>query len=84
MNQMGPPEVPTLVAVGDDDRLDRLRFRLWQVMVTLVTVLATAWCFTVGPVLGIIALMVAKHVLVAVLIVGMDYEALRRPGRRSG
>jgi hypothetical protein len=73
------------VAVADDDGINRVRFRLWQVMVTAVTVLATAWCFTLSPVLGIIALMVAKHVLVAVLVMGMDLEALwQAKGKQSG
>jgi hypothetical protein len=85
MAQLAPPPMPPRVAVADHDGLDRVHFRLWQIMVTAVTVLLTVWCFTLGPILGIIALMVAKHVLVAVLVMGMDVQALdRAPDRNSG
>ena len=75
MIQMAPPPLPPRVATADNDRLNRLHFRLWQIMVTALTVLATGWCCTLGPVLAITALMVAKHILVAVLVMGMDFQA---------
>jgi hypothetical protein len=58
----------------DEDRLVRLRIRLWKIEVAAVTVLATAWLVTLGPVLAILALLVAKHVLVALLLVPRDPE----------
>jgi hypothetical protein len=70
--------MPPRVTVADYDGLERVHFRLWQIMVTAVTVLFTGWCFTLGPVPAIIAIMVAKHVLVAVLVMGMDYQAAHR------
>jgi hypothetical protein len=85
MIQLTPPRLPPRVTVADDDGLSRLRFRLWQIMVTALTVLGTAWCFTLGPVPAIIAIMVAKHILVAVLVMGMDFDAQHAaPNRPSG
>jgi hypothetical protein len=78
MSHLAPPQMPPRVAVADHDGLARLHFRLWQLMVTAVTVLATGWCFTLGPIPAIIAVMVAKHILVAVLVMGMDYQALHQ------
>jgi hypothetical protein len=75
MAALAPPRLPPRVGVADHDGLRRLHFRLWQLMVTAITVLLTGWCFTLGPIPAIIAIMVAKHVLVAVLVVGLDYEA---------
>jgi hypothetical protein len=72
MAQLTPPRLPPRVTVGDDDSLQRLQFRLWQVFVTTLTVLFTAWCITLGPVPAIIALATAKHVLVAILCMGLD------------
>ncbi len=68
-----PPKPPALVATGDDGRFERLRFRLWQLTWTMVTVFATVWICLLGvPLLAIIAIAVAKHVLVALLIIGLD------------
>jgi hypothetical protein len=76
MAVLAPPREPPHIGVADHDGLRRLDFRMWQLLVTAVTVLLTGWCFTLGPIPAIIALMVAKHVLVAVLVMGMDFEAL--------
>ena len=72
MSQLAPPRRPPRPTVGDDDNLRRLQFRLWQVLMTMLTVLATAWLVMLGPVSAIIALAVAKHVLVAILCMGLD------------
>ena len=72
MSHLSPPRRPPRVTVGDDDRLRRLQFRLWQVLMTTLTVLATAWFVMLGPLSAIIALAVAKHVLVAILCMGLD------------
>jgi hypothetical protein len=74
---VAPPEPPTLVALGDDDHRDRIRSRLWQIWMTLVTVLATAWLCTLGPIPAVVALVTAKHVLVAILAMGLCVDAPR-------
>jgi len=66
-------------ALDDDDGLHRLRLRLWQWWVALVTVLITTWLISLGPIPGIIAVLTAKHILVAVLVMGMGVDA--RDGR---
>ncbi|MCI0460496.1 MAG: hypothetical protein L0Z62_26375 [Gemmataceae bacterium] len=86
MSQLALPPLPPRVATGDQDNLERLRFRLFQVLITTLTVLATVWCITLGPIPAIIALAVAKHVLVAILCMGLDLyptykgETPRPPG----
>jgi hypothetical protein len=72
-----PPAPPRVVTAEDDDDRKRFRMRLTQVMATLVTVLATAWCCTLGAIPAIVALAVAKHVLVAVLMMGLGVDAPR-------
>jgi hypothetical protein len=81
--QLVPPEAPppVLVGVDDDGRLRRLHFRLWQVTMTAVTVLITGWFVTLGPVMALLALLVAKHVLVAILVQGLGVDAARHSGR---
>lgn len=73
--KMAPPGRPY---IGPDDGHGRLRFRLSLVTMTLVTVLATAWCCTLGWVPAIVALMIAKHVLVALLVMGLGLDAPER------
>jgi hypothetical protein len=63
--------------VGDNDGLRRLRLRLFQVAATAVTVFATGWACTLGVLPAIIALMVAKHVLVAILVMGLGVDSPR-------
>jgi hypothetical protein len=75
MAQMAPPQQPPLVAVDDGDGRSRLRFRLWQLWWTVLTILVTVWFMTLGPVPAILALVTAKHVLVALLIIGLDTNA---------
>jgi len=74
MSQVAPPRLPP-VALDDDDGLNRLRLRLWQWWVAFITVLITAWLISLGPIPGIIAVLVAKHILVAVLVMGMGLDA---------
>ena len=73
---MPPPPATPLLAI-DDGGPDRLRLRLKQVTWTTVTVGTTAWFCTFGPIPGILAIAVAKHVLVAILVmgVGLDQQA---------
>jgi hypothetical protein len=72
MSLIAPPPPAPLIALGDDDGARRLRFRLWQWLSTGVTILVTAWFCTLGVIPAILALTVAKHILVAILIVGLD------------
>jgi hypothetical protein len=67
-----PPAPPPRVLTAEDDDRRRFRLRMTQVMATLVTVLVTAWLCMLGPIPAIIALAVAKHVLVAVLMMGIE------------
>jgi hypothetical protein len=55
-----------------------MRLRLWQIKASAITVLVTAWCCTLGPIPAIVALMVAKDVLVAILLMGVGAEATVR------
>jgi hypothetical protein len=54
--------------------------RLAQTMATMVTLLATAWVCSFGAIPAIIALCTAKHVLVAILLMGMGVDAPREEG----
>jgi hypothetical protein len=67
-----PPQPPPLVTFADGDGIRRVRFRLWQVLLTAATIFTTTWFCTFGIIPAILALMVAKHILVAILIVGND------------
>jgi hypothetical protein len=55
--------------------LRRIDFRLWQIGLSALTVVITGWCFTFGPLPGIIAAVIAKHVLVAIIAAGLDLPA---------
>ena len=81
MIQMAPPTYPPRVAVDDNDGLRRLHLRLWQWSWTLMTVLITAWLCTLGWIPGIIAVVTAKHVLVAIFVVGIGVDASREAAR---
>jgi hypothetical protein len=63
------------VALADDDGLNRVRLRLWQVWWTVLTTLLTVWFITLGPLPAILALVTAKHVLVAILVMGLKVDA---------
>jgi hypothetical protein len=75
MIQMAPPNCPPRVALGDGDGLARVRFRLWQILWTAATVGVTAWICTFGWIPAILALLAAKHVLVAILVMGLGVDA---------
>ena len=78
MKQMAPPELPPRVALGDDGGRRRVEFRLWQILLTAVTVGVTAWICTFGWIPAILALLTAKHVLVAILVMGLGVDAKQR------
>jgi hypothetical protein len=75
MALLAPPPAPPRVAVGDNDDLRRLRFRLVQILATTITLLVTAWVCTLGAIPAILGLMVAKHILVAILVMGLGVDA---------
>jgi len=76
MAVLAPPPAPPRVAQGDsNDGVKRNRLRMTQVTVSAVTIFATAWACTLGIIPAIIALMIAKHVLVAILLMGLGVDA---------
>jgi hypothetical protein len=84
MAQLAPPESPPALSFDEGENIRRLRFRLWQLMLTALTILATAWACKFfwspppGWIIGLVALFVAKHVLVAILVMGLGVDS-RRP-----
>lgn len=72
-NIMLPPKPPP-VATGDRPPSRRLQFRLWQVVVCALTLFVTGWCFTVHAAIGLTASFLAKHVIVAVLAMGLGLD----------
>ena len=50
MKTLVPPQPPVLVGLGDDGGNRRLRLRLHQITLSTITILATAWCITLGTV----------------------------------
>jgi hypothetical protein len=75
MARIAPPR-PPIVGLADDDHL-RLRFR--QIGLTAATIVATAWLCTLGWIPAILALVTAKHVLVAILVMGLGVDARTEP-----
>ena len=73
MKMMVPPG-PPLVALADRGGPDRLRLRLHQVSLSAVTILVTAYCVTLGFIPAVISLSIAKHVLVAILVMGLGVD----------
>jgi hypothetical protein len=53
--------------------------RLTQMLATMVTLLVTAWACSLGAIPAIIALCIAKHILVAILVMGLGVDAPRDP-----
>jgi hypothetical protein len=81
MALLAPPPAPPRVTTDEDDydRLKRVRLRLLQILASLITVVVTAWLCTLGPIPAILGLMTAKHVLVAILVMGLGVDAPRSP-----
>jgi hypothetical protein len=74
MAVLAPPPRPPQLALQDDDGARQYRLRVTQVFATIATVLATGWACTLGVIPAIIGLSVAKHVLVAVLVMGLGVD----------
>jgi hypothetical protein len=63
-----------------DDSRERLQFRLWQLLMFTLTVLVAVWFTTFGrPLLTILAWVIAKHILVAIFMMGLH----RYPNRKD-
>jgi hypothetical protein len=77
---LAPPPAPPHIGVYDNDGLHRFRQRLFQIMASVATILVTGWICTYGAIPAILALMVAKHVLVAILIWGLNIDSIERRG----
>jgi hypothetical protein len=77
MALLAPPPDPPQGTVTGQDEPNRLRQRLTQVVAALLTVLVTTWVCTLGVVPAIIALSLAKHILVAVLMRALGVDALQ-------
>lgn len=75
---MASPPAPPRVALGDGGESEQIQRKLWQWWLTLVTVLITVWLITLGPIPAIIAVITAKHVLVAILMMGLSVD-LKQP-----
>jgi hypothetical protein len=75
MALLAPPPSPPPVALCENDGLRRPRLRLWQLNASALNVVLTAWCCTLGAFPAIVALIVAKDVLLAILLMGLDVEA---------
>jgi len=71
MAQIIQPPPPLTVKVSDDDSRERLQFRLWQLTATTLTIMAAVWCSTLGLGPAILAWVVAKHILVDILMIGL-------------
>lgn len=77
MARIAPPQPPARVILDDDDGHQRTQFLFRQLWLTVLTVVITAWLVTLGTVPAVIALVTAKHVLVAILVMGLGVDTPR-------
>src|SRR5262249_27628448 len=77
MFELAPPSRPPRVGIADRP-YGNLQSRLRLILYTSVTVFLTAWFCTMGPVPAVLSLVVAKHVLVAILVMGLGVDRARR------
>lgn len=77
MAVLAPPPLPPRVALSDNDGARRLHSKLTRILVTAITVFVTAWLCTLGAIPAILAIMVAKHILVAILVMDLGVDAPR-------
>ena len=78
MQSVAPPPKTPVIAL-DEKPGGRMHLRMKQLFYTAITVFLTAWFCTMGVIPAILALVVAKHVLVAILAMGL--EAARAEAR---
>jgi hypothetical protein len=55
-----------------EDRVQQTRLRFWKAETAILTILITAWLISLGPIPAVLSLLVAKHVLVAVMLVRQE------------
>lgn len=72
MSRIAPPPLP-IFAYGDNDPVARARFRTRQFLFAAITVAFTVWCWKQSPVLGAVLTFLTKHVLVAIIMSGLDH-----------
>ena len=72
-----PPKAPRIALTDRPENPTRRHLRLLSY--TTVTVFLTAWFCTMGPIPAILAIVVAKHVLVAILVMALGVDRERRP-----
>ncbi|MGE3803470.1 MAG: hypothetical protein AB7K24_02220 [Gemmataceae bacterium] len=77
MAVIAPPRKPPFIALDDGDGMRRIQQGLFLLGWTAATVFLNAWLFTVDLAAGILGLVVAKHVLVAVLVKGLGIDENR-------
>ena len=77
MSEVAPPPCPPRIALTDRPE-PQLRRRLNLIAYTAITVFLTAWFCTMGPIPAVLAIVVAKHVLVAILMMGLGVDQRRR------
>ena len=73
MSAIALPPKPPVIGL-DEKPSGRMHLRMKQLFLTAVTVFLTAWFCTMGIIPAILALVVAKHVLVAILAMGIEFE----------
>lgn len=76
MHELAPPPGPPRVAIGDSPQ-GSLRTRLRLILYTAITIFLTAWFCTMGPIPAVLSIVVAKHVLVAILVMGLGVDRTR-------
>jgi len=74
MSRVAPPRPPAVGFTGSDG-LSRVRLRFWQILMAAITLVLSGWFVTMGPIPAIIALFITKHVLVAILVVGLHADS---------
>jgi hypothetical protein len=75
MSLLAPPPRTSLIGLDDNDGAKRVRLRMTQILATIITLLVTGWFCTFGAIPAILALMTAKHILVAILVMGLGVDA---------
>jgi hypothetical protein len=77
MFELIPPPAPPRVALTDRPE-PQTRRRLNLILYTTVTIFLTAWFCTMGPIPAVLAIVIAKHVLVAILMMGLGVDRKKR------
>jgi hypothetical protein len=76
MELVPPPKSPRIAL--DDFPGGKTRRNVRLIIYSAITVFLTAWFCTMGPIPAILAIVIAKHVLVAILVMGLGIDNARR------